>query len=308
MSKIINVFNVLYLKDRIINRVYSVWCFMRKFVQPRAISLSANEFSVQVKLVEEASSADVSGSRQRSALNFMRQVFDHLIIPKVSTAQEVLQWNDALRELAIIKSNSNPHDVSDSQLRRIDEFIINWWNITCRKFDGIDVFNMMDKVKADSKDANVWIKAFSPEMLIKTSHIKLVLKLGEIEYLVKHGYVDYVIENFENLQLEGKGDSLKDAYTPYAEYVTYEMMEKYLSDNPKKFMFFTFHPLGLKILNEKRFSGVIAGLEKEFIAIGKNFPETFKISPDAEKQYLLLLNMQLETNFKIPEQEQEEDE
>jgi len=306
MKRIINVFNLLYLKDSIINRVYSVFRFMRKAVQPRAVSLSANEFGVQVKLVAEASSSDVTGTQCRSALKFMRQVFDHLIIPKVSTAQDVLQWNEALRELAVVKSNSAPDELTDSQRRRIDEFIVNWWNITCRKFDGVDVFKLMNEVKAGSEDAAVWAKAFTPEMLIRSSKLKLVLKRGEIEYLVEHGYIDYVIENFECLQVEGADASQKDAYAPYAEYVTYEMMEKYLSENPQKFMFFTFHPLGLKALAAKQYSGVIAGLEKEFIAIGNNFPEAFKVSPDAEKEYLMLLNMQLETNFQIPGQEEED--
>ncbi|MEE6206626.1 MAG: hypothetical protein VZR95_01050 [Alphaproteobacteria bacterium] len=307
MRRIINVFNALYLKDSIINRVFSVCRFLRKAVQPRAVSLSANEFGVQVKLVSEASSTNVSGAKRRSALNFMRMVFDHLIIPRVSTAQDVLQWNEALRELAVVKSNSDPKELSERQRRRIDEFIVNWWNVTCHKFDGVDVFKMMSEVKAGSEDALTWMKAFPAEMLIKVSQLRLVLLRGEIGYLVEHGYGEYVIENFENIRIEGNDALLKDAYVEYAEKVSCEMMEKYLGDNPKKYMFFTFHPLGLKVLAEMQFSGVIAGLEKEFIAIGKNFPEKFKVSPEAEKEYLLLLNMQLETDFKIPGQEPDED-
>lgn len=306
MRKIINFFNVLYLKDSIINRVYSLCRFMRKAVQPRVVSLSVNEFSVQVKLFSDAASEKTSATRPGSSLKFMRMVFDHLIIPKVSTAKDVLQWNEALRNLALINSNADLSDLSEDNKRRIDEFIINWWNITCRKFPNVDIFRMMSETKAESLEAQIWKQAFSPEMLIGNSKIKLVLKRGEVQYLIDHGYVDYVIENFENLQIEGYDVSQKDAYTPYAECVTYAMMSKYLADNPHKFMFFTFHPLGLQILAEKQFSGVIAGLEKEFIAIGQNFPETFKVSPDAEKQYHLLLNMQLETNFRIPGQEEDE--
>ena len=126
---------------------------------------------------------------------------------------------------------------------------------------------------------------------------------GRVCELIERGKFAYVINHFRELSVDGKSQMDKDVYTPFALWVTPAMMRNYLHRSPKDFHFFTMHPLGLQILAEEGFSGAIAVLEKPFAAIGKRFPESFKITPDAHRKYIQLLNMQLEMNLPLPDEE-----
>ena len=125
---------------------------------------------------------------------------------------------------------------------------------------------------------------------------------GRVRDLVNQGKVSYVINHFRELSVEGKPQTDKDAYAPFVLWITPAMMRNYLHRSPRDFHFFTMHPLGLRILDEEGFSGAIACMEKEFLAIGKNFPESFKIYPGAQKEYIELLNKQLEVSLPLPEE------
>lgn len=121
-----------------------------------------------------------------------------------------------------------------------------------------------------------------------------MLQQGKIEELMAQGKYLFVIANFRDFAVAGESHFNKDVYTPYAFLVTTKMMRDYLHHNPDNFHFFTMHPFGLKVLAEEGYNGVIACLEKEFVAIAKNFPESFEINGMPRKTYVDLVNMYLE--------------
>ena len=128
-----------------------------------------------------------------------------------------------------------------------------------------------------------------------------MLMHGQIEKLIDMGKDNYVITHFMDFRLGNKAHSNKDAYAPYAMLVTPAMMRNYLHRNPENFYFFTMHPKGLQILAEQGFSGAIARLDKDFVAIAKKFPESFVLSPDSHREYVELVNSYLEAGIPLPE-------
>lgn len=128
-----------------------------------------------------------------------------------------------------------------------------------------------------------------------------MLQYGQIKQLIELGKSRYVIANFMDFRLGNKPHSNKDAYAPYTMLVTPAMMRNYLHRNPESFWFFTMHPKGLEVLAEQGFSGVIARLEKEFLAIAKKFPESFKLTPTSHRDYVMLVNKYLEAGLPLPE-------
>lgn len=126
-----------------------------------------------------------------------------------------------------------------------------------------------------------------------------MLQYGKIKELIEMGKSDFVISHFEEFRLGRKPHTDKDAYAPYAMLVSVEDMRSYLRHDPENFFFFTMHPLGLQVLAEEGFSGVIARLENEFIGIAKNFPKSFMLEPDSKKKYIETVNNYLETNFPV---------
>lgn len=128
-----------------------------------------------------------------------------------------------------------------------------------------------------------------------------MLQFGQIEQLIDLGKSRYVIAHFMDFRLGSKPHTNKDAYAPYAMLVTPAMMRNYLHRNPENFYFFTMHPKGLEILVEQGFSGAIARLDKEFIAIAKKFPESFVLTPESHRVYVEMVNNYLEAGLPLPE-------
>jgi hypothetical protein len=128
-----------------------------------------------------------------------------------------------------------------------------------------------------------------------------MLQYGQIERLIELGKSGYVISHFMDFRLSNKPHTNKDAYAPYALMITPAMMKNYLHRNPENFYFFTMHPLGLKILAEQGFSGAIARLEKDFTAIAKRFPESFKLNENSHREYVELVNNYLEAGIALPQ-------
>lgn len=128
-----------------------------------------------------------------------------------------------------------------------------------------------------------------------------MLQYGQIEKLLDMGKSRYVIAHFMDFRLGDKPHSNKDAYAPYAMLITPAMMRKYLHQNPENFYFFAMHPKGLYILAEQGFSGAIARLEKDFIAVAKKFPESFKLNENSHREYVELVNDYLDAGLPIPE-------
>ena len=140
----------------------------------------------------------------------------------------------------------------------------------------------------------------SRRFLLLTHQYAKLLQRGEVEFLVKHGKFKFVIKHPELIPAKAPFSN-PDAYAPYVCHVSETMMHLYLKLNPRRFEFFLLHPLGLKVLAKEGFSGVIAIHEKEFVALGKNFPKSFRITPDAYHQYIDLLNIQLEVSLPYKE-------
>lgn len=128
-----------------------------------------------------------------------------------------------------------------------------------------------------------------------------MLQAGQIDRLIELGKSGYVITHFMDFRLGDKPHTNKDAYAPYALLVTPAMMRNYLHRNPENFYFFAMHPKGLQILAEQGFSGAIARMEKEFIAIAKKFPESFVLNPNSHREYVELVNNYLEAGIALPE-------
>ncbi|MBR1600206.1 MAG: hypothetical protein IJ677_01355 [Alphaproteobacteria bacterium] len=128
-----------------------------------------------------------------------------------------------------------------------------------------------------------------------------MLQYGQIDQLLELGKSEYVITHFMDFRLENKPHTDKEAYAPYAMLVTPAMMRNYLHRNPENFYFFAMHPKGLQILAEQGFSGAIARLEREFVEIAKNFPESFKLTPNSHREYVELVNNYLEAGLPVPE-------
>lgn len=129
-----------------------------------------------------------------------------------------------------------------------------------------------------------------------------MLQFGQIEHLIDLGKANYVITHFMDFRLGNKPHTDKEAYAPYALMITPAMMRNYLRRNPEGFYFFTMHPKGLQILAEEGFSGAIARLESEFLAIAKDFPESFKLGPTSHREYVELVNNYLEAGIPLPEE------
>lgn len=127
-----------------------------------------------------------------------------------------------------------------------------------------------------------------------------MLQYGQIDKLVELGKSRYVMAHFMDFRLGNKAHSNKDVYAPYAMLITPAMMRNYLHRNPENFYFFTMHPKGLQILAEQGFSGAIARLEKEFIAIAKKFPESFVLDENSHREYVELVNRYLEAGLPLP--------
>ena len=136
----------------------------------------------------------------------------------------------------------------------------------------------------------------SRRFLYLTHQYAKLLQRGEVEFLVKHGKFRFVIAHPELIPAKAPLSN-PDAYAPYVRPITERMMSIYLSLNPKRFEFFLIHPLGLKALAKAGFSGVIANHEKEFVALGKKFPKSFRISENACRNYIDTLNIQLELSL-----------
>lgn len=128
-----------------------------------------------------------------------------------------------------------------------------------------------------------------------------MLQYGQIEKLIELGKSRYVIAHFTDFRLGNKPHTNKDAYASYAMMITPAMMRNYLHRNPENFFFFTMHPKGLKVLAEQGFSGAIARLEKDFVAVAKKFPESFKLTPTSHREYVELVNNYLEAGLPLPE-------
>ena len=128
-----------------------------------------------------------------------------------------------------------------------------------------------------------------------------LLQRGEVEFLVKRGKFRFVIAHPELIPVGAKQLKNVDAYAPYMAHISETMLHLYLKLNPKRFDLFLLHPLGLKVLAKEGFSGVIANREKEFVAIGRHFPKSFRISPQAYHDYIELLNLQLELSLPYAE-------
>lgn len=157
----------------------------------------------------------------------------------------------------------------------------------------------MNKFISSVKDAHKHL-VNSRQFLYLTHQYAKLLQRGEVEFLVKRGKFRFVITHPELIPAKAPLSN-PDAYAPYVSHVTETMMKTYLRLDPRRFDFFLIHPLGLKVLAKEGFSGVIANREKEFVALGVNFPESFKISPDAHRKYVELLNLQLEVSIPCPE-------
>lgn len=138
--------------------------------------------------------------------------------------------------------------------------------------------------------------ANSRRFLLLTHQYAKLLQRGEVEFLVKHGKFKFVIKHPELIPARAPLSN-PDAYAPYVCHVSELMLKLYLKLNPRRFEFFLIHPLGLKVLAREGFSGVIANHEKEFVELGKNFPESFRVTPDAHRKYIELLNIQLEVSL-----------
>ena len=136
----------------------------------------------------------------------------------------------------------------------------------------------------------------SRRFLYLTHQYAKLLQRGEVEFLVKRGKFRFVIAHPELIPAKAPLSN-PDAYAPYVRPVTELMMKMYLRINPRRFDFFLIHPLGLKVLAKEGFSGVIANHEKDFVALGTNFPESFRITPDAYREFIDLLNIQLEVSL-----------
>lgn len=128
-----------------------------------------------------------------------------------------------------------------------------------------------------------------------------MLQFGQIKQLINMGKSRYVIAHFMEFRLGNKPHTNKDAYAPYAMLISPAMMRNYLHRNPENFYFFTMHPKGLQILAEQGFSGAIARLDKEFVAIAKKFPESFVLTPESHREYVELVNNYLEAGIPLPE-------
>lgn len=127
-----------------------------------------------------------------------------------------------------------------------------------------------------------------------------MLQWGRISQLLALGKSDYVIAHFADFRLGCSHHNDKDAYAPYAMLITPAMMKNYLYHNPENFFFFTMHPKGLQILAEQEFAGAIARLEKEFLEIARNFPDSFKLNENSHREYVQLLNKYLDFNLPLP--------
>ena len=142
----------------------------------------------------------------------------------------------------------------------------------------------------------------SRRFLLLTHQYAKLLQRGELEFLVKNGKFKFVIKHPELIPAKAPLSN-PDAYAPYVCHVSELMMHLYLKLNPRRFEFFLIHPLGLKVLAKEGFSGVIANHEKEFVELGKNFPESFRVSPDAQREFIDLLNIQLEVSLPYPNED-----
>lgn len=139
--------------------------------------------------------------------------------------------------------------------------------------------------------------------LFWTRQYAKLLQRGEVEFLVKRGKFRFVIAHPELFPVgAGKLNDI-EAYAPYMKYVSENMLRLYLRLNPKNFDFFMLHPLGLRALAREGFCGIIANHEKEFAAIGRNFPPSFRVNDQAYHRYIDLLNLQLELNLKYDDAE-----
>lgn len=145
----------------------------------------------------------------------------------------------------------------------------------------------------------------SRRFLFWTRQYAKLLQRGEVEFLVKRGKFRFVIAHPELIPVGAKNAKDIEAYAPYMKHITETMMRLYLKLNPRRFEFFLLHPLGLEVLAKEGFSGVIANHEKEFAAIGRDFPPSFCINDQAYHRYIDLLNIQLELGLKYKDTEPE---
>ena len=139
--------------------------------------------------------------------------------------------------------------------------------------------------------------------LFWTRQYAKLLQRGEVEFLVHRGKFRFVIAHPELIPVGANKIHDIEAYAPYVKHITEKMLRLYLRLNPKRFDFFLLHPLGLKALAREGFCGVIANREKEFAAIGRNFPKSFRINDEAYHKYIDLLNLQLELNLQYEDAE-----
>lgn len=267
---------------------------LNKIQNVEVIELDAVEFAVKMKLFN---------FNKPEARKFRRQILRHLVIPKnLNTAADFQVWNNMLKEFGVVVEKFEENDAFG-----LGVFILEWWQKTLEKHpQAPNIFHKMEEIEIGSEDWKVWKNMF-PRWLMLKNYPEFLLKLGDIDYLCMSGKAEYVIENFNLLKIVDYPQDVfdEDCISRYAEYameVETSQMERYLKQHDlEKTNIFFFHPLGLSVLVKNDCSGYIAKHAKEFEFIARNFPDTFRFSVNAEKEYVQMVNNQLELNIIIPE-------
>lgn len=129
------------------------------------------------------------------------------------------------------------------------------------------------------------------DAMFRAKKYDMLIRLGQLQEFVNRGLEAELIARYPLFRRELGNDLLTQAVSLINE----DMLERYIKDSSSnEFGFFIFHPLGLKVLAEHEFTGFIAAHEAEFRNIAEDFPEEFRISENAHRDYVTLLNRVLD--------------